>query len=236
MLLTRYAAVLGIAATLAACGGAPAHTEPTMAPSADPLNVANNPTPAVVSTPQPAQAADAPAVMPGEAPDPDSLAEGTFEVEIVIAQGTVVLTPAPPVDDETDYVYADYDPADELVNSTSISFEINERVNEAWYNSKVQLRLPADVTPGTYEIVSNALMMEENTVGAYVDNFTDDNLTEYVFYDQFEGTITITAIDDERVSGSFAFIGRDDEGHIASVTGAFNGIGDSYKWLNEGSY
>ena len=235
MSLLRYAAIFGVAATLAACGGAPASPVPTVDPRAAEINeVAANPTAA--PTEAAVQLADVPAVVLGEAPDPTSLEEGTFEVRIHIAQGEVVLTPVPPVDDETDYVYGDYSPADPIMNSTSISFEINERVNEAWYNSQVQLRLPAGVTPGVYEIETNALMMEEGKVGAYVDNFTDNDLTEYVFYDRFEGSITITEIDEDRASGSFAFVGRDDEGHVANVTGAFNRIGDSFKWLNEGSY
>lgn len=235
MSLLRNAVLFGLAVTLAACGGTPANPVPTVDPRAAEMNeVAANPT-AVVPT-EVAVQADAPAVELGTAPDPTSLEEGTFVVHINIPQGEVILTPVPPVDDETDYVYGDYAPADEITNSTSISFEVNERVNEAWYNSQVQLRLPADITPGTYDIETNALMMEEGTVGAYVDNFTDDDINEYVFYDQFEGTITITAIDDERVTGSFAFVGRDDEGHVAQVTGAFNQIGDSFKWLNEGSY
>jgi len=239
MSLMRYAAIFGVAATLAACGGAPANLVPTVDPRAAEVNeVAANPT-AVVPTEaaaEPAPQSDAPAVELGEAPDPSSLAEGAFEVHINIAQGEVVLTPVPPVDDETDYVYGDYSPADAIIKSTSISFEINQRVNGAWYNSQVQLRLPEGATPGAYQIEANALMMEEGKVGAYVDNFTDNNLTDYVFYDSFEGTITITEIDGERASGSFAFIGRDEEGHVANVTGAFNSIGDSFKWLNEGSY
>ncbi len=246
MSLIRYAAIFGVAATLAACGGAPANPVPTVHPraaqvsetAANPTAVVEDPTAVqpTVAAAEPAQPADAPAVALADAPDPASLEEGTFEVRIDIAQGEVVLTPVPPVDDETDYVYGDYSPADQIMNSTSISFEINERVNQAWYNSQVQLRLPAGVTPGTYQIETNALMMEEGQVGAYVDNFTDNDLTEYVFYDQFEGSITITEIDGERASGSFAFVGRDDEGHVANVTGAFNSIGDSFKWLNEGSY
>jgi hypothetical protein len=237
MSLLRYAAIFGVAATLAACGGAPANPVPTVDPRAAGMNDVANPT-AVVPTlvAEPAQQVAAPAAELAEAPDPASLEEGTFVVNIHIPQGEVVLTPVPPVDDETDYVYGDYNPADAIINSTSISFEINERVNEAWYNSQVQLRLPADVTPGTYPIETNALMMEEGKVGAYVDNFTDDDINEYVFYEHFEGSITITEIDGERVSGSFAFVGRDEGGNVAQVTGAFNQIGDSFKWLNEGSY
>lgn len=239
MLHIRHAIILGIAATLAACGGTPANPVSTPDSHVEQMNVegAESPAVAAVLTAQPElQSTNALAASIGTAPDPASLADGTFEVEVHVPQGTVVLTPVPPVDDETPYVFADFTPADDIIQSNSISFQMHERVNGAWYYSQVQLRLPAGATPGTYEIVSNALLMDENTVGAYVDNFTDDDLTEYVFYEQFEGTITITDIDDERVSGSFAFLGRTEEGHVANVTGAFNNIGDSFKWLNQGSY
>lgn len=236
MSILRYVAIFGVAASLAACGGAPANPVPTVNPLAAQMNETPAPNDAAPTT-APAQAvqAAAPAAL-RQAADPSSLEAGTFEIEIEIAQGTVVLTPVPPVDDETDYIVGDYNPADEIFKTYTVSFDLFQRHNEIWSYSRVQIRLPEDSGPGTYPIETSALLMEDGKVGAYVDNFTDDDMNDYVFYDQFEGTITITAIDGERASGSFSFVARDDEGHTANVTGAFNGIGDGRTWINTGSY
>jgi hypothetical protein len=236
MSILRYAAIFGVAATLAACGGAPANLVPTVNPLADQMNETPAPNDAAPTTaPTQAVQVDASAEL-RQASDPSSLEAGTFEVEIEIEQGTVVLTPVPPVDDETDYIVGDYTPADDIFKTYTVSFDLYERHNEIWSYSRVQIRLPEGSGPGTYDVETSAMLMEDGKIGAYVDNFTDDDINDYVFYDQFEGTITITEIDDERASGSFSFVARDDEGHTANVSGAFNGIGDGHTWINTGSY
>lgn len=236
MSILRTAAILGVAATLAACGGAPANPVPTVNPLAAEINEtpAQNAAAPTAAATQAVEAA-APAEL-RQAADPSSLEAGSFEVEIEIAQGTVVLTPVPPVDEETDYIVGDYTPADDIFKTYTVSFDLYQRHNDIWSYSRVQLRLPEGSGPGTYAIETSALLMEDGKIGAYVDNFTDDDINDYVFYDQFEGSITITDVDAERTSGSFSFVARDGEGHTANVSGAFNAIGDGHTWINTGSY
>lgn len=223
MFFKRLTLIAALSLVVAACS--PNAQNPTQSPTNQP---------AQVDTPAPAQpdVQDTPLAPVAAAPltestltnlDPERLDEGSFEVEIINPQGTRLLERIDPTDDESEYTWADYNPASEFLPDVNVSFNWNRRVNQAWYTSKVSVQLPGDVAPGTYPITGSALLGETGIAGAYVDSFSNDS-ANYAFYEQYDGSVTITEVDEDTISGSFTFTGRTEEGQVSQVTGVFNDI------------
>jgi hypothetical protein len=160
--------------------------------------------------------------------DPASLEAGTFRVDVVNNKGeTITLEPFVTDDENAKLLYVtggysvlDYmDPAYRQIDFTRVT---RDNPDAGMTSSDVKLQLPMDVQPGTYTITSMAPNLEDGSVyGAWISIFDGD----YAIYDQYEGTITITAVDDETVTGSFTVTGKNDEGYVSTASGAFNQLG-----------
>jgi hypothetical protein len=229
MNLFRLITILLAATLLAACGGNAAENTPTP-PAETTASSENSLEPEAASTDDGDIKTEAAAASADTLPaatltelDPEQLEPGSFQVEVINREVVILLEPREAQTETDDQIFAQHSLPVDYMPFHTISFTWHRRVGEATYSSQVRLQLPADLAPGTYEIETSAMMMEEGKVGAYVDAFTD-NVDPYYFYEEFEGTITITAVEGEAVSGTFDFIGRTQEGWESHVVGVFNQI------------
>jgi hypothetical protein len=162
--------------------------------------------------------------------DPASLESNTFKIEVTNNKGEKIMLEPFMADDEnakllyvnSGYSVMDYmDPPFRQMDFTRVTRDNPENPDSGMTSSDIKIQLPMDVQPGTYDINSMAPNLDDASVyGAWISIFDG----EYAIYDQYEGTITISEISDESVSGNFAVTGRDEFGNVSTAVGVFNGI------------
>lgn len=162
--------------------------------------------------------------------DPASLEPNTFKIEVTNNKGEKVMLEPFMAEDEnaallyvnSGYSVVDYmEPPYRQMDFTRVTRDNPENPDSGMTSSDVKLQLPMDVQPGTYPVTSMAPNLDDGSAfGAWISVFDG----EYAIYDQYEGTITISEISDESVSGSFAVTGRDEFGNVSTAVGVFNEI------------
>lgn len=211
-----------LALLIAACGGAtdtatdtPTETE---SPAIDADDIQSGQAPVETNEPEANVSDTSNVALPDT--DPASLEPGTYHVEVTNRHGTKVLELMPPTEDSTEYMGVSYNIVTELQHR-AVSFDWVWQDGAGSARSQVILYLPLDVTAGTHPIEGYMYdFFGEPRVGASVSAFAD----AMDFYTQYEGTIVITAVTDETISGTFAFTARGEDGIISTVTGVFNQI------------
>lgn len=215
--------ILLFAFILSACGGTPADTPmPTLAAMPDASVTEQIAAPATEDAAAVEGNADLPQI------DSSSLEAGAFQVEIVNNKGEQI-TLEPFVTDNAEarllYITGGYSAMDFMeppyrqIDFTRVT---RDNPDSGMTSSDVKLQFPMDVQPGTYTINSIAPNLDDgNVYGAWISIFDGD----CAIYEEYEGTITITAVDDETITGSFIIVGRGEDGYVSSASGAFNQLG-----------
>ena len=99
-----------------------------------------------------------------------------------------------------------------LINAVQLGEQI--AIVGATAGESIDIRVPADIEPGTYEISEDF----DNEIHA-----TYMSLGEMNGYFGINGTVIITSVDDTAIEGTFEFVGEDLDGNTIQITdGEFN--------------
>jgi len=99
-----------------------------------------------------------------------------------------------------------------LINAVQLGEQI--AIAGATAGESIDIRVPAGIEPGTYEISDD---FESEIHATYM------SLGEMNGYFGINGTLTITSVDDTAIEGTFEFVGEDLDGNTIEITdGEFN--------------